>query len=1381
MLRKLPLLIGALAVSTPATGQEITGALSFSLDHYDVTLNWAPQEGWALQRSTTLVPHHWETLWSTIGAGTFTDIRRLEPSFYRLVCLSGITPEADKASVPALETRMTAWVVNQIQRATDPVLARQGSLGETPPDSGNASFGVNAFGQHTPYSWASQPGLIRTYVPGKNGFHLAFKLYSSGDSIASSAGELDADVARLIDWQSSPSHYTDLNAPEPDSEEYPIIDPRAFGSGTEGFTYQVDAEIGLVPNERLPMPAEWLYVLNDGSLGVLDEDGRWTGEGDVSVSNPIAARIAYWTDDETCKLNINVASECIPWDLPRADTPQERDYARNQPVSQEIQRYPGHPATTSLSSILYPGKAANHPDPSKCLTNDELATIFTLTPRATHRGSSTPLTFDDDPLYVHEDDWRRHAESLGIRHAAYLKGFQTTSNPSPETTIHGTPRMSIWPIHEGGTTRVSAYDERSEFLTRAGNNRQFFYHFRRRDHTSRHGELYSRAFRGNIRLYDTLMHLTHQKLPGYGQALASKSLAAKYGASLKEEDYRDDTDYSKDHYAIALSIFDRIRTSNLFDPSVRSPYADDSVGSNGGHGAVPGLNLIGRHLGADNGSAQHSARWFRPTLEPQGTGRGFTLSELALVIYATAAVRISDWGATGARFADAEGDVRSVRVLQSILSNEHPGYAKWHEPFTAEDVGKTYLAMEVGLIPEIFCPTQGFPRLRPEQTLRLLTDGNGYLGGVSEETAMRINGIPLTLWGKSIDTPTFGGPAIYTTPAQAPGFPFPADWLGMLGGFGGMRLHQFGDFFVGPEDEGYFGAEFLPNGEFGTHWHCQTVVVAEAGHPLQMTQDAPLQVTMYHQSIHGATTGNITKLFHFRFTQPGDTLSLPSPTLAEPGPYRDWPDRFLSAVNHGRQNSLTNPEGMEVIRSLTLSHGDYRHSAMKRSLPSELFTSPTHDTSMRAAHALTWDGRGGTGVEATASQGPNLHERSLVAGVDYASEALPDFVNTPFDRKRFAPLLADDYQFPIDPTITRDFDNGFGNMPDGPLLNYDDGEAEIPLAEDGSQRTPYFDIEPVEEFHRGGISAAHHFARRILPSPVVFGSIPSASQANAPWTCLLFRPNISDPTRYPHLGERGNGMIETGIRSTQEGFEIRQMGSIQDDLTLPPDHQWLDYFWMPTAEPVHAASPFATQGKVNLNYQLFPYTYITRATALHALLKAEEIMAIPTDAGQSYKTSSDNPNWRHRIDAHETLKQFEKRFADGEIFMTESEICEQFLIPEGQQWDPSGSSIRQFWDRHRLTGDNTLERPYAGLYSRVTTRSNAFRLHFHIQTITKGADSSPDRFDPDQDVITEDRRGTKVIERVLNPSQMPTYIVASRLSSNPRIERFYDMIVREVD
>ncbi len=1369
-----------------ADGQEAPGGLTFELHERDATVNlqWQGEDDLVLQRSSNM--QTWEALFATRGEGTHVEPRQNTTVFYRLARLPD--PENPGTEIRNLEWRLTQMTINQIERAVNPTVNWDVTFGETPPDDGDAEFGLNLFGGAVPYAWATQPGLIRVYTADQPGFKAAFKLYSSSDSVASSPADLGEDEAGVRQWKTAPDRFTDLNAPhtQPDgSLRYPILDPRALGLGIEGFAYPNDETIGSRANESLPMPAEWLYVLQDGSLGTLDAQGLWVGDGTASESNPIVARMAYWADDETSKLNVNVASEGIPWDVPRADTEIERNYAAKQPVKGEIQRYPGHPAMTSLSSILYPGKAANHPDASKRLTSEELEQIFAFSPRAVYRDQSSPpeiLTFDDDALYPSPADWTKRAEQQGFDQAKTLHGFLTTNNPAPEITLHGAPRMSMWPLHASTSPHNRTPDDvRSAELTSLDD---VSYAFLRRDASSRHAEFYRLANRHNVMLFKLIMDQAYQVIPGYGQ-----SLAAKYGARLPEEDYEDERDYDKDHYAIALSMFDRIRATNIIDPNLAEPYADFVPAGNQGFGTVSGLNLIGRDLTSDNGSSQQSASWHASTLEPHSAGRNYTISEVALFAYATSEITIDRWNSeTDAPvFTGSQGAGSDARVMRDILSNEHPDYERWlGRKFGRADVGKTFLSIEVGLVPEIFSPSQGYPRRAPIQSIRLLTHGRGYRGGLSEDTGLKVNGVPLLLWGRDSENVSHGPLISSRQPLSATArLNFPLDWRS-TGGSGGPRLLRFGRFVIDEDQPGWYGRELLPNGMGPlSHWYCQNPVIVEKGRALKFTQEAPISFLLYDQGPEGATTGNLVRTFHVRFAQPGEVLSVPGPLLNS-AQYAGWTRRMSNAVKTGgnRPVSLSDPRSTESIKGLSLAHGDYRHAAIKRVIPSELFAHHPLAEHERSSHSLTWSFHDGVDAEETAKQGPESIARSLVAGVDYAREVLPDFTQDPRRHREFAPLLGENYHFPIDPTITRDFDNGLGNVADGAYINSsDDGESDVPGASMFNPKYPYFDLEPIADFKYAGISKEHHFARRMAPSPVAFGSIPSASQANAPWTCLLFRPNVSDPILFPHLGEPGNAMLWERNRITLEAFEVPQMASITGDPRYPADHLWLDLFWMPTAEPVHAASPFATQGKVNMNYQLFPYTYIKRATAMHAVLKAEEILAIPTSAGGTYKTSRINPNWRLRIDAAETLKQFDEAFAQGDLFMTESEICEQFLIPEGETWDGSGTSWRQFWDRHRLSGDNTLERPYAGLYSRLTTRSNAFRLHYRIQILNKNERSAPDRFDPEHDSVVSDHHGAKVIERKLNNESpdLPNFLsTAGKFRNRSRLESFYQVIVRDV-
>ena len=101
-----------------------------------------------------------------------------------------------------------------------------------------------------------------------------------------------------------------------------------------------------------------------------------------------------------------------------------------------------------------------------------------------------------------------------------------------------------------------------------------------------------------------------------------------------------------------------------------------------------------------------------------------------------------------------------------------------------------------------------------------------------------------------------------------------------------------------------------------------------------------------------------------------------------------------------------------------------------------------------------------------------------------------------------------------------------------------------------------------------------------------------------------------------------------------------------------------------------------------------------------------------------------------------------------------------FLYPEGEQWDEENRGIRNFWWKHRLTGDNTMEQPYGNIYPRLTTKSNTFKVHMTVQTLKKVRGTPHASFVPGDDQVTAEYRGSAVIERFLDPNapEMPNYL-----------------------
>ena len=152
-----------------------------------------------------------------------------------------------------------------------------------------------------------------------------------------------------------------------------------------------------------------------------------------------------------------------------------------------------------------------------------------------------------------------------------------------------------------------------------------------------------------------------------------------------------------------------------------------------------------------------------------------------------------------------------------------------------------------------------------------------------------------------------------------------------------------------------------------------------------------------------------------------------------------------------------------------------------------------------------------------------------------------------------------------------------------------------------------------------------------VPSPGILGGLPSRARETsaAPWETLLFCPN-------PAAGTTTN---------EHRGF------------VSPPDYLWMDLFTMPIVEPYAISEPFSTAGKLNMNYQIVPFTYVTRSSGLRALLAANRVTALQVNQ------STGSPFLRYPIHLNETLKQFQWRFDNNQIFKSATEICSMWLYP----------------------------------------------------------------------------------------------------------------------
>lgn len=514
--------------------------------------------------------------------------------------------------------------------------------------------------------------------------------------------------------------------------------------------------------------------------------------------------------------------------------------------------------------------------------------------------------------------------------------------------------------------------------------------------------------------------------------------------------------------------------------------------------------------------------------------------------------------------------------------------------------------------------------------------------------------------------------------------------------------------------------------------------------------------------------------------------------------------------------------GTDSIRSMIPASGDYRLIAAARTVPKEAWIPHpvwTKRPESLFAHNLTsYSSNSQVGADFGDDNDPTVPDAKyrLVPNAWYRIDQVPDI-----PLAKYASESASKY---------RDWDNGSGLLRDGAYINKpDDGNLSVMQLWHGGAKDPgiyrirnaYFTQSWLQVPSRKGFFSPN----RLATSPGIFGSLPTGvhgslsdgreareSKAGVPWRTLLFRADIGEMD-----GEgRPNGKSHPGASSALGGI-------------APADHYFMDLFWMPVIDPRPMSLGFATEGKINMNYQILPFRHIRRATALHGALRGELITAysqfdkdprrrgtpsaantliykalkdgskFPNEAWS--ESNPDNMNWHRRINIDETLKQFEERFSFqaesnelGGLFRTASQICEMHLIPEGapRNEEPNltnltatlrKSSMQAFWRSNAITGDNVRERPYANIYQKLTTRSNSFRVYFRAQTIQKAKSLQPEEVNTRKDTVTAEYRGSALIQRYLDQTQLVTYPDYAALPnplSQPSLETFYRYRVLEM-
>jgi uncharacterized protein (TIGR02600 family) len=1196
------------------------------------------------------------------------------------------------------------------------------------------------------------------------------------------------------------------------AKRYPIFDPSVAAlrdpsvkdpkkverpAKIEGIEIEIPAKLRDEQTEA-PMPVRWIYVLRDGTLtaptplrgAATGNTGSMAGWEPLSASgyktgvptksNPIVGRIAFWADDDTSKVNINTAGGFIPppgkdededldaamayagsfWDTPRMQTHFDRGthdstgqlkkggLSNAQPGQNEFQRYPGHPATTSLGLVfkkliprgsgfdseklyawsprLTPGGSLGGTFRLDTVVDREMPIKSALEPDAEGRTFHL-FASPDEMLYSSLNGERQLAEkALSLSPGTVspdifdqARFVLTAHSRAPELNLFGRPRVTIWPVwHEQPgvdprESRNNPSDHLIRFCSTIG--RREFLFARERAYSSTHDFALPR----NKSVFNYLRELTSKtkgRIPGFGGSFEEKLASAPGG--------RDQ---------VLTAIFDYIRTVNLKDTT---RFRDINSGTSTEQQAERE-----RFMYAPRGIVAPTRARVDGT-PVSGFGRFPTISEASMVFYFAGAVVKDRRNPLGDDIHIYDGSVLSAKGFTdryTVVAN----------------------LMRAFLVLETFNPMQGYAPVNRldrdhEVLVHEITFDSGF--AISSASAPKPQGLGFkkganrVSWssGDTWGGRNFGGTEgflhtmmgdkkieIYNSGNDDPSDPLPKCGYPFYSAMPGVRIPAADKTF------NFSGGKLTLKIKLNSET-LQTIRLdfpAAGGWPMptpQVWRDAG----GFDKSVSGANPKSQRHWASF-FERRLSWVAMSNngtKSLESDHSYNPWePHNNGDGLNyHNRWRNLLQPG--DTIRSLIPGRSDRPDQTDPRliallSEPGSLFlphsdytsAKPRATTLRRADGAFYLGGADDTDARVTVrptNQALNGSLIELPPARVYGGNKGPDLQPGVVARRSDGRAA--------------DFDTGIGNYPDGAFAGKaDEGNVVWRSFDNNTGRwnfvEPYFSTaaydSPMDTFFS---------PNRQLPSAVMFGSLLSRRSG---WETLLFCPN---PAGDSHPGARS-----------------------------PRDHLLLDLFTMPVVEPYAISEPFSTAGKVNLNYAIAPFGYLKRTTALRAALHPLRVTALPQTAVDRYK-SKDNPeNYRYLVDRDETIRGFDDFFAAYKndrskgFFKSASEICERYLYPKGRTHagtvsyrGRSETDIRQqFWKESALTGDNVREKPYADLYPRITTKSNTYTVHYRVQTLRQRAYTGPAggeeayyrTWDESRDQVLAEYRGHTTIERYLDP------------------------------
>ncbi|MEI9894174.1 MAG: Verru_Chthon cassette protein A [Chthoniobacter sp.] len=981
----------------------------------------------------------------------------------------------------------------------------------------------------------------------------------------------------------------------------------------------------------------------------------------------------------------------------------------------------------------------------------------------------------DELLFAQDRHPQLNASDLEM-----AKFFLTARSNSPEVNLFNQPRMAIWPIN-AGTKKPSTLDKLIAFC--ATINKQPYY-FQRQSPSSSTADMTS--FNGRNRdLWNYINQELAQPIPGFGHT----TFADKYTAPETKQ--------------ITTEIFDYIRSTNLYSTALGADAYTGDVNPSSTSGSLTPPRKPGTRVGQTTPLKIDDTKGF---------GRIPTISRAIFQLFISGARRVD---ASGNPIAGAQWTPTAIGRTPYLDPTDASNavYTGWQNFLNTVKAGEKVQLLTSGILYfDTFDPNVGYTAPR-----------YNFLVNVTSSGAWQVNRQSLNFPANATVKVNLDQNYLYNSKTNQTlnlflsrflGGPLGPQWMmqnysflqgNPVNAFSHKITYDVGTIDYGqllqtsPKNTGYplvsaripIHVPITLIGSTPKNLPNNSVIPAAERTPNIQFSGGSLTVQLEAGGA-GGNTGEVVQTYHFDFppfqkpapiyadneTRSPRSATMVFPTAKQfpvsadfrfrwnnapwwhafysPGAYvsnpQDDDDRQYDYVD------LRLVQDGDVAVSLVPVNGDKRLLAAKSDLDTATDFQPHQDytnPAVRAAVDFRTDNLGAhSNYKLTPGSGNGRPGRIL--NLSYGANGMPDIPGH----------MPNGVQTALGLPFVPDFDNAPFYVPDDAYINRADagsvtdqlGTATGVNASGGSggrEVAWYVDRPDQSAWASGKDNENFCSPARQMPSAVMFGSLPTGVKRNKPWQTLLFRP---DPGKHPGASN-------------------------------PPDYALLDLFWMPVVEPYAISEPFSSNGKVNMNYQIAPFTYITRANALHGVMLSEEMLAVPdsqVNAGSgpsaynpnifsdgveatgaaSYKAySADLTNlfstyqFRKKINVTETLKGFQQRFDAGQIFRSETEICSLSLIPEGETWK---ANFESWWDNYRLTGDNSREQPYAHLLPRLTTKSNTYTVHFRVQSLKKHpvtSDAEAALWDEARDAVTSEYRGSRTVERYIDPNdeRIPNY------------------------